>query len=137
MLSPRDVVKEVAKLIEQDNICYINRSSREITSFPAADIDTPEIAERVAHLEDRIDKYVKIGPMPTASLVLGMEYFIEEVTDRDAAKELARGLKRKHPTRNFLQSVESNYDVKPHWRRYKVEHYRWYVEQLMIEAYNY
>ena len=136
MLSPHDVAKEVAKLIEQDYICYVNRSSREITSFLVADIGTPDIAEQIELLERHITRYVKIGPMPTASLVLGMEYFLAEVTDKDVAKELARGLKRKNPTRNFLQAVDSNMDIRSHWRRYKTEHYRWYVEQLMIEAYN-
>jgi len=136
MLSPHDVAKEVAKLIEQDHICYVNRSSREITAFPMSDINSPEITDQIETLESHIARYVKIGPMPTASLILGMEYFLAEVTDKDLAKELARGLKRKNPTRNFLQAVDSNMEIRSHWRRYKTEHYRWYVEQLMIEAYN-
>lgn len=101
------------------------------------ELKSPEVALQIERFEEHISKYVKIGPMPVASLILGMEYFLDEVTDKDAAKELARGLKRKNPVRNFLQSVDSNYEVKPHWRRYKTEHYRWYVEQLMIDAYNY
>ncbi len=76
MLSPREVVKEVAKLIAEENLCYIHRSSREITSFPTDDIKTPEIAEQIALIESKIIKYMKVAPMDTAALVSAMECFI-------------------------------------------------------------
>jgi len=136
MLSPREVTKKVAQLIEEEHICYVHRSSREITSFPFSEKDSSDIAAKIATIEDKIDKYMKVMPMNTAALITAMEYFIPEVTDKNIAKELARGLKRKNPTRNFIQIVDAHMDVQMHWFRFKREHCHWYTEQVLIAEYN-
>jgi len=136
MLSPREVTKKVAQLIEEEHICYIHRTTREISSFLLSDKDTSEVAEQIAIIETNIDKYMKVMPMNTSALITAMEYFIPEVTDKDIAKELARGMKRKNPTRNFMQIVDAHMDIQMHWDRFKREHIHWYTEQVLISEYN-
>jgi len=136
MLSPREVVKEVAKRIADDQVCYIHRSTREITSFATEDKDTPQVIEEIKIIESKIDKYMKVVPMNTDALLTAMKYFLPEVTDRDVAKEIAKGFKRKNPTRNFQQIVDNHMDVKQHWRRFLKEHTHWYAEQIIIAEYN-
>ena len=102
MISPRDLVKEVAKLLEEENLCYIDRSARLITSIPMSELDSPEVEAQIDLLEKHKGKYLKIAPMITPALITAMEYFLEEVTDQDVARELGKALKRKKTNPQFL-----------------------------------
>ncbi|MEE9373090.1 MAG: UPF0158 family protein [Saprospiraceae bacterium] len=137
MLSPYQLVKEVAKLLEQDQMCYVDRATREVTKIDLSQKKSPEIKEQIILLEQKSAKYLKIVPMPRQTLVFTMQDFLQEVTDQEIKKELRNGLKRKHPMRNFMQIVESRYDINQHWNLFKSEQYAKYVGQLFINDYNY
>lgn len=137
MLSPHELVKEVAKLLEEDCICYVNRESREILSIEIANIKSMEQASIVSELEKNISKYIKCKPMPKQKLLWVMQRFVLETTDDEIKKELSSSLSRKNPTRNFLQIIESRQDIKQHWVLFKLEENATYVSELFIADYNY
>ncbi len=133
MLSPNEVVKKVAKLVFQGNTCYIDRKTREISTIEITD-DESKLTET---LEENIEKYIKVLPMPTQVLGFAMKDFLQEVTDQEVRKELINGLKRNNPTRNFLQVVESRYDIQQHWIHFKADQCEEYVKKIFINEYNY
>lgn len=137
MLSPIETAKEVARLLEQGYMCYVERANRAITPILLTEMKTPEAQELIAPIENKISRYIKVDPMPTHKLLFNMEYFLEEVTDQDIRRELNGALKRKNPTRNFLQIVRSRLDINQHWKLFITENYIDYVEKEFIKDYNY
>ncbi len=129
MLSPHEIVKKVAKLVNQGNTCYIHRKNRKIiTVDPESDNQVPD--------EMKPDDFIIVPPMPRQALTFAMKDFISEVTDRSVEKELINALQRKKPQRNFMQVIDSRVDIGQHWRRYRAEQCEKYVRQLFIDEYN-
>jgi len=137
MPTPLDLVKDVSKLLEEGNICYVDKHARKINSFALSEIKTPEVKEQIAELERKSVNFIKVPPMPTQKLIFVMEDFLLVITDQDIAKELRSGLKRKNPTRNFVQVLENRPDINQHWRIFKKEKMEEYVGQVFIDDYNY
>ncbi len=137
MNSPHQIVKIVAELIEQNRICYVNKYSREVKDFDLSEVNLPEVKEKIDKIEEKIEKYIKIGPMPKQNLIYVMEGFLTEVMDRGIGKELEKSLKRKNPTRNFLQIAESREDINQHWLVYFDEQQIEYVGEIFVKEYNY
>lgn len=137
MNTPLELVKDVAKLLEQGYICYVEKQARKIHSFLIEELNTPENIKLIAEIERKIKNYIKVEIMPNQKLLFVMEDFLEVVTDDGLKKELVSSLKRNHPTRNFLQIIESRPDISQHWRMFKKEKYEEYVGDVFIEDYNY
>ena len=137
MLSPIETAKEVARLLEQGHMCYVERANRTITPILLTEIKTTEAQELIAPIEKKISNYIKVEAMPKHKLLFNMEYFLEEVTDQDIRRELSSALKRKNPSRNFLQVVRSRLDINQHWKLFIMEKYIDYVEKAFIKDYNY
>jgi len=137
MQSPLELVKDVSKLLEEGNLCYVDKHARKINSFALSELKSPEVQEQIALLEKKSVNYIKVPPMPTQKLIFVMQDFLLVITDQDIAKELRSGLKRKNPTRNFLQVLENRPDINQHWRMFKVEKMEEYVGQVFIDDYNY
>ena len=137
MPSPLELVSDVAKLLEQGHLCYVDKFERVVHSFPIANKKEPEVVEQIRLLENKITKYIKVLPMPTEALIYCMKDFLPVMTDEDIKKELASGLNRKNPTRNFLQTLKNHPNIEQHWFIYKAEKYKEYVGQHFIDDYNY
>jgi len=137
MLSPNELVSEISKLLARDYICYVHRQSRELTSIEIEHVGLPENQIVINQIEEKISRYIKCEPMPTQKLLWVMQGFLSEITDDELGRELKSALKRKKPTRNFLQILDSRYDIKQHWTLYKAEQYEEYVAELFIKDYNY
>ena len=137
MPTPLDLVKDVSKLLEEEHLCYVNKHARTITSFLLGELKTPEVAEQIRLIENKKENFIKVGPMPKQHLFFAMEEFLTEVTDQEIEKELRSGLKRKNPTRNFVQVLEHRQDILQHWKLFKAEKMEAYVGQVFIDDYNY
>ncbi len=137
MQSPLALVKEVSILLEKGNLCYVDKHARTVHSFALDALKTPDTKEQIALLEKKSGNYIKVPPMPKQKLIFVMEDFLEVVTDQDIARELRSGLKRKNPTRNFVQVLENRPDIHQHWKLYKAEKMEDYVGQVFIDDYNY
>ncbi len=129
MLSPHEIVKKVAKLVNQGNTCYIHRKNRKIITVD------PESDNQVLD-EMKPDDFIIVPPMPIEKMIFVMEDFVTEVTDRSVEKELINALQRKKPQRNFMQVIDSRVDIGQHWRRYRAQQCEEYVRQLFIDEYN-
>ena len=129
MLSPHQIIKEVAKLVNRGNTCYINRKNRKIVTI--APEDQSELNKELT-----IEKCIIVPPMSMQTLSMVMQDFLLEVTDNSLKKELTNALRRKSPMRNFLQVVDNSVDIGQHWRRYKAQRYEQYVRQVFLDEYN-
>jgi len=137
MPTPQELVKEVAKLLEQENLCFVDKQHRKVISFALSELKEDQTKTEIAKLEAKPDKFIKVGRMPNQKLLFVMEDFLEVMTDQAIAKELRSGLKRKNPIRNFLQVLENRIDIHQHWKMYKAEQMIEYVGQVFIDDYNY
>ena len=137
MLSPNELVKEIAKQLDNNIICFVNKADRSIEVIELDDLSEAEVSERTALFEAKSSSYIKVPPMPTQVLQFAMEEFLGEVTDAEVEKELGKALQRKNPTRNFLQVVNSRFDIKQHWRNFKREKNIEFVGKQFIKDYNY
>lgn len=137
MNTPLELVKDVAKLLENGHICYVEKQARKIHAFLIEEIHTPENVKLLANIERKIANYIKVDQMPLHELIFVMQDFLLVMTDDQIRKELSAGLKRNHPTRNFLQTLENRPDIYQHWRIYKKEQLEAYVADVFIEDYNY
>ena len=129
MLSPHEIIKEVAKLVNRGNTCYINRKNRKIVTIE------PE-AQAELNKELTIEKCIIVSPMPKQTVSMVMQDFLLEVADNSLRKELTNALRRKNPMRNFLQVVDNSVDIGQHWRRYKAQRCEQYVRQVFLDEYN-
>ena len=129
MLSPHQIIKQVAKLVNQNNTCFINRKNRKIVTI-TVDYEGP------LNSELSIEKCIIVPPMSKQDLGFAMKDFLQEVTDSSVKKELAYALRRKNPQRNFMQVIESRIDISQHWRRFKSQQCEEYVRQIFIDEYN-
>jgi len=133
-------IKEIAREIAFGNTCYIDRKSTKITTIDHS-IEDPEKltaqAQTLAELERKIEKYLKIEKLNAEEELRIMKDFPEELPDKSVRKQLSNALNRKNPVRNFNQVVESDIELNQHWRNFKVEEYKRWVSNIMIEAYIY
>ncbi len=133
-------IKQVARELSEGNTCYINKRSTKIITIDKYIEDPEEIAaqaEAQEAMDAKPERYLKIEPMPDKDLLVIMRDFLEEVADRGKRKQLSNALNRKKPIRNFTQAVESDMELKQHWRNYGFEEYQRWVSNVVIDAYNY
>ena len=131
-------IKEIAREIARGNTCYINRKSVEITTIDHSIEDPEKLAaqeQKVAELERKIEKYLKIEKLSAENEMMIMKDFPEELPDRSVRKQLTNALNRKNPVRNFMQVVESDIALNQHWKNFQVEEYQRWVSNILIEAY--
>jgi hypothetical protein len=136
----KSTIKEIAKEIAIGNTCYIQMTTKKVTTIDYSIEDTKLIAaqeEIQAELEQKVENYIKIEKLSAEDKRVIMEYFLEELPDRSVRKELSNALNRKNPTRNFNKVVESDIDLNQHWRNFKSEEYQRWVSNFIADAYLY
>lgn len=134
------LIKQLAREIAKGNTCYIERYNKKITVIDHSTEDAKEIAaqeEALVLVEKKIENHLKLEKLSTEDQVEIMSYFIDEVADKSIRKQLSNGLKRKNPIRNFMQTIESDMELKQQWRIFKFEEYQRWVSNFIIDAYNY
>lgn len=134
----QSAIKEIAREIALGNTCYINKRSRRITTIDHSMEDAALIAaqeQAQAELEQKISKYIKIENLSMENQLRIMEDFSEELSDKSVCKELSNALKRSNPVRNFHQIIDSDMELKQHWRNFNFSEYQRWVSNLIIEAY--
>lgn len=135
MLSPNELVSAIAQKVAQGITCYVKKQERDYTA--ADEAEDSELIELASKVKLYPDRYIVVPPMPTQTLIFAMTAFLAEVTDPDIKRELGTCLNRKGPTRNFMQTVNSRFDIKQHWANFMIEKYEAYVGDVFIKDYNY
>ncbi|MFT4664759.1 MAG: hypothetical protein ACI8YQ_003938 [Polaribacter sp.] len=139
ILSPASI-KEVTRELTDGYTCFIHKRSAKITVINLDSEDAEEIAaqkEIQVGLEGKPERFLKIEPMPEKDLLVIMRDFLEEVADRGKRKQLSNALNRKKPVRNFMQEVESDMELRQHWKNHGFEAYQDWVSEFVIDAYNF
>jgi hypothetical protein len=116
-------------------ICYFNPDTLEVEDIPEIMVQDPEeyesmTGEPVDSLElEHINwtNCIEIEPMESHESFKIMEYFIDEVKDKNLQQKLISALSRKKPFANFKYLVE-NSDYRQQWfdfRQKQWAHYVW------------
>ena len=130
-------IKEIASAIAVGNTCYVDKKSVKITTIDYSMEDAKQLAaqeETLTELERQSEKYLKIEKLEAADDLRIMKDFPEELPDKSMRKQLSNALNRKNPVRNFMQVIESDMELKLHWKNFKAEEYQRRVSNLLIEA---
>ena len=139
ILNP-SAIKQMARAIADGHTCYIHRYSKKITTIDHTLEDPEQIAaqkKEQAELERKIENYVKLEKLNSEEQLVMRKDFLEDLPDRSVRKQLSNALNRKNPIRNFNQAVESDMELKQHWRNFRMEEYQRWVSNFLIDAYNY
>ena len=139
-MAHKSLTKAIAKALQAGNICYVNRQSREITTV--VDLidgveDTPERQAQIEKLEAKIKKYYKVPRMSPAEAIHIMHDFVDEDLASGSKKELKNALKRKNPTRNFLQILENQEELYEYWLIFQAKWYQEWVRGYLLDIYRY
>ena len=133
-------IKGIARDIANGNTCYIHKNSAKITTIDYSIEDPEGIAaqeQKIAEFEKKIENYVKIEKLSTEDQLMIMNKFLDELRNKSVRKQLSNALKRKNPTRNFKQEVESDMELNQHWSNFIAKAYQQWVSDFIIAAYNY
>ena len=129
-------IKKIAKEIAIGNTCYIQRSTKKITTIDHS-IEDKKLIEVQVKLEQKTGNYIKVEKLSTDEQLVIMKDFIEEIGDRSARREVANALNSKNPVRNFNQIMEGNIELNSHWRRFNNKEYQRWVLNFVEDAYHY
>jgi len=139
-MAHKSLTKAIAKALQAGNICYVNRQTREITTV--VDLldgvqDTPERQAQLEKLEAKIKKYYKVPRMSSEEAIHIMHDFVEEDLAFANKKELTNALRRKNPTRNFLDILQHNEELYEYWLIFKAKWYQEWVRGYLLDVYRY
>ncbi len=131
----KNVVSKIADSLLAGFICYFNLDTLEVEDVPEFMVQDPDEYELMTgEPGDSIElkhqnwpNYVEIEPMESHESFKIMEYFIDELSDKNFQDKLIIALNRKKPFANFKYLIESS-DYRQQWfdyRQTQYEHYVW------------
>lgn len=139
-MAHKSLTKAIAKALQAGNICYVNRQTREITTIvdlPEGTKDTSERQAQLEKLEEKIKRYYKVPRMSPAEAIHIMHDFVDEDLAFANKKELTNALKRKNPSRNFLQILQHNEELHEYWLIFQAKWYQEWVRGYLLDIYRY
>ncbi len=138
-MAHKSLTKAISKELLAGNICYVNRQNRKITTI--VDLaegmeNTPERQAKLEKLEEHITKYYKVPRMsPDEEIHIMHDFIKEDLVDNK--KELINALRRKSPTRNFLQILAHQEELNEYWLIFKAKWYQEWVRGYLLDVYRY
>lgn len=137
---PPKRTREIASMLIAGKKCYIHIYQAKIFFVSPDEQDVKQQKKNAQLLEDvkkKPENYLQLGALPEEDLLQSMSDFAEGLKDNSKKKELKNALKRKLPIRNFTQAVESDFEISIYWTNYQVEWRQQWVEDFIVDAYNY
>lgn len=137
---PPKVINNIAEQIALGHTCYVHRYTAKISIIDDTIEDSKLLVRQdalQAELERKISEYVKLKEPGAEDQLMMMRDFLEDQADKSVRKQLLNALNRKNPIRNFQIVVDSDIPLQIHWSNFKVEKYREWVSDFIIDAYNY
>lgn len=134
------LTKEISRKLEAGMICYVHKSTRKIRTVVDLEDgmeDTPERQKELEYLEKNSKQYMRVPRMSSFERVHVMKDFIEEELSNSIKKELKNALKRKNPTRNYMQIIHSQEDLTQYWLNFKAKWYQEWVRGYLLDIYKY
>ena len=127
----KDVVSEITDSVLAGLICYFNPETFEVEDIPDMVQDPDEYELMTGETGDSIElkhqswtNCIEIEPMESHDSFKIMEYFIDELSDKNFQDKLINALNRKKPFANFEHLIE-NSDYRGHWFDYRRTQYEY------------
>ncbi|WNJ19261.1 UPF0158 family protein [Pontibacter sp. G13] len=129
------LTKQLAEFLSAGNICYIHRQTGEVKYFPdtggydLADIDE-ELAEEFKEVEQEIDQYHELKPMPSRDSFKIMEGFAETLPGGELKSALEQALSNRKPFAHFKALIDHS-PMRQEWFDFKEKaELEWVADEL-------
>ena len=130
----KKVVFEITESLIAGFTCYFNPDTLEFEDTPGTGFQNPgefellyeESYDTIELKHQSWTNYIEIEPMESHDSFKIMEYFIDELSDKNFQNKLINALNRKKPFANFKHLVE-NSDYRQQWFDYRRTQYGYYV----------
>lgn len=132
------IIKEIAELIDSQEVVFLHQKTHEILSYPLADDEFADeeydyIRVEVMEIVDLSpDDYLRFEPLDTRTSFQMMEDFIATITDERVKKRLIDAISIKKPFRNFRNAIEDE-AMLDDWYAYKDAYLHMWVRDRMPE----
>lgn len=137
---PPSHLRQIATNIMDGKTCYIGVSTAKIEytiNEPSTEKEIKSNEKLLGLVNKRPESYLKIPDLPKEDLLMCMSDFTLVIKDNKKAKELKNALNRPKPTRNFMQSIDSDLEYSLYWESYAIKWRTEWVADFIIAAYNY
>lgn len=122
----KKVVTEIANSLLAGFICFFDANTLEVEEVPAELINDPEEFEMVTgetmHSlglnNEKWTESIRIEPMSSHDSFEVMEYFVEQLNNKDLQGKLVYALNKSRPLANFKNLVDSS-DYRQQWFDYR------------------
>lgn len=130
-----DIIKEIAELVDRDEVVFLHKETREILSYPIADGPSDEefdyIEQEVMEVINiASDSYIRFDPPDSDESYQIMEVFVETLEDAHLKARLTDALASRKPFRNFRNALQIE-GIEDDWYNYKDAYFQVYVSDKL------
>ena len=130
----KKAVHEIADSLQAGFVCYLNPETLEVEDLPETMVHDPTEYEMITgeSYEDAEikhnswDKCIEVEPMDSHEAFQIMEYFIDEIDDRNLQERVIKALNKPRPFARFKDLVEYS-DYRQQWFDFRMKQYELYV----------
>lgn len=129
--SMEEIIKEIAELLDIQEVVFLHKETHEILAYPIADGATDEefdyIEQEVMEVVNAApDSYIRFDPLNSRESFQMMEDFVETIKNERLRNRLIDALSIKKPFRSFRNAVEDE-EILDDWYAYKDAYLQMYV----------
>ena len=138
----REIVYQIADIIDQGEVCYLNPDTMEIQQVSEENLyDSSETFQE--QNDDMLDEYdldymkwdnrVRFEPLEKDELYNIMQKFVDKVDDQQLSRKLENALEKDNPTAYFSDVIH-NTELESDWMIYKNAETRNYVNAVLQDV---
>ncbi|WP_026452175.1 UPF0158 family protein [Aequorivita capsosiphonis] len=137
MKTQNNIIKEIADSLLCGMICFYEKATNSFIEYPKEvedylmfDEENPwqEVIDKV---EDNVDDYLLIDPMPSSEAFKLMEQFAREIDSLGFSAKLLDALDKRKPFQNFNHLIENDFDNRQLWFDFRLEkNMEWVKRQI-------
>ena len=121
--SMEEIIKEIAELLDIQEVVFLHKETHEILAYPIADGPTDEefdyIEQEVMEvIHANPDSYIRFDPPNSDESFEMMELFVETLKNAQLKARLLDALTSRKPFRNFRNAIQSE-EIEDDWYAYK------------------
>ncbi len=130
-----EIIKEIAELLDIQEVVFLHKETHEILAYPIADGPTDEefdyIEQEVMEVINADpDNYIRFDPLNSRDSFQMMEDFVETIKNVRLKNRLIDALSIKKPFRSFRNAVEDE-EILDDWYAYKDAYLQMYVSDKL------
>lgn len=129
------IIKEVAELLDIQEVVFLHKETQEILAYPIGDGLTDEefdyIEQEVMEVINAApDNYIRFDPFKSSESFQMMEDFVETIKNERLRARLIDAISIRKPFRNFRNAVEDE-GILDDWYAYKDAYLQMYVRDKL------